>query len=401
MDTVARLLSLLVLLSSAAFAEPGAILVDGRTLEGARLLSGDAETITLVEALGSTVKVPTASVVSITLEDMRESPPPRPYNLYLRNGDRLAGAVSGGGEGQVRVDGTGIEALAVPLAEVKAVRFGRLVGAIQAKYDEVFAKELERGRDIVIIQRETRPYPQPARVLAVGESSLRVRVAGVERDLELHKVFGFVRAVETPDALAPGVRVRLHLKDGGRITLPLRSIDADKVTGPSGAIGRRLAWRLELLGEHLAHLSDFEPIEVKEVALFGEAPRWRRDEMVLGGPLRMEGHAYARGIGVQAQSRLEFVLGGRWRSFFVRCGIDDVAGPEGDAVFRVYADGRLLREVRKRRGEAPAVLTLPVDGVDRLVLEAAPGDSYISDLCDWADARVFNAPTRDRPGEGD
>jgi hypothetical protein len=32
-----------------------------------------------------------------------------------------------------------------------------------------------------------------------------------------------------------------------------------------------------------------------------------------------------------------------------------------------------------------------VTGLDRLVLEAVPGDSYVSDFCDWADARVFRA----------
>ena len=41
-------------------------------------------------------------------------------------------------------------------------------------------------------------------------------------------------------------------------------------------------------------------------------------------------------------------------------------------------------------------LHLDVKGVDRLVLEVEPGTSYISDFCDWADARVFNA----RPEEG-
>ena len=49
--------------------------------------------------------------------------------------------------------------------------------------------------------------------------------------------------------------------------------------------------------------------------------------------------------------------------------------------------------------EKPADLVLPTlpEGydmmafrIDRLVLEALPGDSYTSDLCDWAEARVYN-----------
>ena len=94
---------------------------------------------------------------------------------------------------------------------------------------------------------------------------------------------------------------------------------------------------------------------------------------------------------MHAHSRLEYALGGRWRSFHVLCGIDDAAGPEGAATFRVLADGKLLQEVERHHGQPPAPLTLDVTGVDRLVLEAVPGETYTSDFCDWLEARVYNA----------
>ena len=56
----------------------------------------------------------------------------------------------------------------------------------------------------------------------------------------------------------------------------------------------------------------------------------------------------------------------------------------------MIGDGKVLREVKHRRGDEPVVLRLDISGVDRLVLEALPGASYTSDLCDWAEARVFN-----------
>jgi hypothetical protein len=149
--------------------------------------------------------------------------------------------------------------------------------------------------------------------------------------------------------------------------------------------------RLEFLGDHMAHLSDFEPIDVQQTALLGQPAPWRRDGMALGGPLRLGMLTYERGIGTLSFSRLEYVLGGRWEVFYARCGIDDAAGPEGDAVFRVLGDGKVLAEVRRRRGEAPESVRVDVKGIDRLVLETAPGDSYVSDFCDWADARVFTA----------
>jgi hypothetical protein len=162
------------------------------------------------------------------------------------------------------------------------------------------------------------------------------------------------------------------------------------VEGGGVQIVRGQVERLEFLGDHMAHLSDFEPIDVQQTALLGQPPPWRRDRMALGGPLRLASRAYERGIGMVAFTRLEYVLGGRWEAFYARCGIDDAAGPEGDATFRVLGDGRPLVEVRHRRGEPPAPVRVDVKGVDRLVLEVAPGESYVSDFCDWAEARVFN-----------
>jgi len=122
--------------------------------------------------------------------------------------------------------------------------------------------------------------------------------------------------------------------------------------------------------------------------------------MVMGGPLRLQGRQYERGIGVHAYTRLEFALGKRWKSLFVRCGIDDAAGREGDAIFRVIGDGKMLKEIRcSRAGNQTAEIRLDVSNVDRLVLETDPGESYTSDFCDWAEVRVFNAPAVQIPNE--
>jgi hypothetical protein len=370
------------------------VLVDGRELAGARLLGGTATRVTLQRADETTLEVAATQLVAVVESRPAPHPSPHPFNLYLRNGDRLRGEVKGEGE-TVQLDSPGVAKLRVDLASVTAVRFGRLLVTLEAKYGEVFADEMRRGRDVVVVQRDTRPFPVYARVLSLQEDALRVRIDDQMRDLPYHKVYGFVRAPED-DAVEPqGLRVRVSLSGGGRVTLPFEKITETVIASGETRVGRAHVDRLEFLGDHIAHLSDFDPIGVKEVALFGEAPKWRRDGMVLGGPLRIRGRLYDRGVGVSAYSRLEYALASRWNRFFVRCGIDDAAGPEGDAIFRVHGDGRLLKEVRRRHGEEPGAVHLDVKGVDRLVLEAVPGTSYISDFCDWADARVFNA----QPGE--
>ena len=62
-----------------------------------------------------------------------------------------------------------------------------------------------------------------------------------------------------------------------------------------------------------------------------------------------------------------------------------------DYFYRCYRkDGKVLKELRRRKGQSPVALKLDVRGVDRLVLESVAGESPISDFCDWAEARVFN-----------
>lgn len=385
-----RAAAVLLLAAALAAADPSVALVDGREMAGV-IVTADGETAIVQVPGGEAEKVPVRSLVLATTADAKRTPGAgSPFNLYLHGGDRLRGAVTGDGE-NVRLLSPVVLGLKAPLDAVSAVRFGRLLGPLQASYGEVFDKELEKGRDAIVVQRDTKPFPFHARVLAVGEASLWARVEDQKRELDFARVYGFVR---TPDAERPapsGVRVRAFLAGGERITLPLERITADAVEGGGVKVMRDHVERLEFLGDHIAHLSDFEPIDVQQTALLGQPTPYRRDGMALGGPLRLSARTYERGLGVLSHARLEYVLAGRWETFYARCGIDDVAGAEGDAVFRVLGDGKVLAEVRRRRGEEPLTVRVDVTGIDRLVLESLPGDSYVSDFCDWAEARVFNA----------
>ena len=384
-----RVAAVILLIGAAAFAG-SAVFVDGRKVDRANLAEANAENARF-ELRGRDWTVPTKTLVAYDTLPVASPDESVVFNLYLSNGDRLHGTVVGQDNG-LALTHDGIEGMTVPLDRVRAVCFGRLLQGLQTKYAEAFRAELARGQDVVVVQRDTRPFPIRARVTVIGEKALTVIVGDQRRELPLHKVYGFVRAVDTPDPAArKGMYMVLRLRDGGHATLPLEAIERERIRAGKVTIDRAGVSRIEFTGDHVAHLSDFDPIRVKEVALFGKAPTWRRNAMVFGGPLRLHGTTYARGIGVHAYSRIEYVLGARWRYFFVRCGIDDAAAPEGAAVFRLYGDGKLLKEIGARQGQRPEPALLDVEGIDRLVLEASPGDSYTSDFCDWAEARVFNA----------
>jgi len=393
-------LLLIPLLATAASAEPAVTLLDGRRFPGAKVVSADATTARLALPDGEWT-VPCRNLAVAELADAPDTAPRGPKNLYLHNGDAVRGTVRGQGA-TVALEGPGVAGLVVPLDVVKAVRYGRLLGAAQESYDTVFLALVEAGRNSVLAQRDARPFPIDARVIEAFEATMKVRIGAAEHDLpDPQKVYGFVLAEERdPPGPPPGVAARLHLADGGRLTLPLERLDEENFSGGGATVARARIVRIEFLGAHVVGLDAIPPIDVKETAAFGEAPRFRTGAMVHGGPLRLAGHEFASGIGAHAYSRLEFPIGRRWRQLHTLCGIDDAAGPRGEALFRVLGDGKVLAEERRRRGEPPARLLIDVAGVERLVLEAEPLDSYASDFCDWADARVFNAEKMGEPPAG-
>lgn len=110
-----------------------------------------------------------------------------------------------------------------------------------------------------------------------------------------------------------------------------------------------------------------------------------------GHPLTVDGVVYAKGLGVHADSRVEFDLNGQYERFAAVLGLDDETGPNGSVVFRVLLDGQVAYTSPTLTGSSAALpIDLPVSGKDRLVLQVlqtADGNGY--DHADWADARLI------------
>ncbi|MEU7900448.1 alpha-N-acetylglucosaminidase TIM-barrel domain-containing protein [Nonomuraea sp. NPDC049152] len=146
-------------------------------------------------------------------------------------------------------------------------------------------------------------------------------------------------------------------------------------------------------GEH--HLSD-----LPWVSSTGGVGPWERDrhngESAAGdgGAISLGGVAYAKGLGSNADARLELHLGGACTRFVSAVGIDDSMnkpGAEGDVVVRVEGDGKplLTSDVLKGGGQ-PLAVDLDVTGVRRLVLVVSKYDvNNWWDRTSWGGARVI------------
>jgi hypothetical protein len=115
-----------------------------------------------------------------------------------------------------------------------------------------------------------------------------------------------------------------------------------------------------------------------------------------GGPLRIAGVTYAKGIGMHATGSVTAWLGGACTALTAVVGIDDeVLDKPGDTGvgsvrFAVYGDGVLLTETPVLSNDDGGVpLDVDVTGVRRLRLVADEGpDGKNFDHADWGDARV-------------
>jgi hypothetical protein len=115
------------------------------------------------------------------------------------------------------------------------------------------------------------------------------------------------------------------------------------------------------------------------------APRPGRN--TVGGPLKIGEERFGNGLGCFAMSLQEFSLGGRFKRFTAKVGVDAVTEGKGSVVFEVYGDGKKLWASPTMSGlDAARVVDVPVEGVERLRLVVGDGgDGNRYDVADWCD----------------
>jgi hypothetical protein len=118
-----------------------------------------------------------------------------------------------------------------------------------------------------------------------------------------------------------------------------------------------------------------------------------------GGPLRINGVTYAKGLGVHAYSDVRFNLNGQYTTFTAMVGIDDYVGNQGSVVFEVWKDGVRAWSSPLLTGRDAAVpVNVDVTGARELRLVVTDGGDWIGwDHADWADAKLTAATATQHP----
>ncbi|MFJ5304787.1 NPCBM/NEW2 domain-containing protein [Streptomyces sp. NPDC088350] len=109
-----------------------------------------------------------------------------------------------------------------------------------------------------------------------------------------------------------------------------------------------------------------------------------------GHPITLGGVVYAKGLGVHAQSDVEYYTGKACEKVTADVGVDDEKGANGTVAFEIWADGTKVASTGVLTNAMSAQpVTADVTGaqVVRLVVTDG-GDGIDSDHADWADARL-------------
>jgi alpha-galactosidase len=271
----------------------------------------------------------------------------------------------------------------------------------------ILAAPLLAGNDLPTMSEPVRTILTNARVIALNQDPLALQAARVRRDGDVDVLAKPLaecgaRAVVLWNRGEVSAEVSLAWQDlwlepqpsavrdlwqdawvaatpeGFSVSVPAHDAVALRVTGvepplPSGRVYLSdLSWTYATNG--------FGPVERDQSN--GE------DEALDGGPIRLRGATYAKGLGVHGPSLIRYRLGQACTRLSADIGIDDDTEGRGSAQFEVWADGeRLFRSGVLTGASPPETLSIDVSGRRELRLfVGVGGNGFDLDHAVWADA---------------
>lgn len=127
----------------------------------------------------------------------------------------------------------------------------------------------------------------------------------------------------------------------------------------------------------LAYLSDMEPTRLVLTMDEDRISTFRKDTNLDGGPLKIQGTIYPKGLSMLATTEVEYDLKGEYREFHALAGFDDLVGGIDDKVIlEIDGDGKQLAKLELSRSDKLRVkpVHLAIKDVQRLrIVVRSPG----------------------------
>ena len=350
----------------------------------------------LVLAGETTHELPLAGLRSAEFAGRRAVPFERGSSILLANGDRLVAEPLVMDDVHLTIhwrDLPGEPPVKVPLETIRGVIFNApQTSAPRTRLLRLLEERSERS-DLLVLENGDRVAGE---LTGIGAESLTLE--GPVGETQLHRAG--VRAIGfNPELISfpeqEGPRVLVQLVNGSTFAGERPRLEANDRLYLEAAFGPMLNLPLSAVasirfeGGRVVPLSDLEPAKYEYTPYLSGERDLKRDRSIEGGPLRLRGREYPRGLGMHSRSAVTYDLGGGYRRFEATVGIDDAAQGGGNAVFAVEVDGERVYTSPALTGTDPPLELPPIDlaGKQRLTLVVEYGErADIQDHADWCDA---------------
>lgn len=339
--------------------------------------------------------VRTEEIVRVEFPQRRVSESANPL-ILLENGDRIRARILRMEEDDLRAQwrlASGAGEIRIPLETVR--------GAILTMPETGFTRnrllrqlqEQPAQRDTLMLDNgdqlggELSDIDSASIVLTTAAGDTRIERRGIRTLLMNSDLISFPKA--------KGRTALVEFTDGSRLTvgdlglaengvLHLDAISGTQVDVPLSAVAS-----IRFLGGQAVYLSDLTPGEFEFTPYLMTHWKWRPDQNVRGGPLRLRGREFIKGLGMHSQSRSTYALGGEYQQFRATIGIDDSANGGGHVEFAVEVDGERIYTSPPLTGRDAALQIPPIDvrnaaAITLIVNFGEFGD--VQDHADWCDA---------------
>jgi hypothetical protein len=296
----------------------------------------------------------------------------------------------------------GAEAKA-PTRAIDAVRYREQTGAIVEQWNDV--AKLDRPSDVLVLRKNDALDSLSGAIVEVTPEFVNFDFDGDVIKVKMSRIEGLLYHRSAKPAKLPPALCVVSDASGSRYRAAKLAIDGDKLLISSSAgleLSRPLAAvaRLDFSQGNIQYLGDLKPESLVWTPYFGEAanndaarqfyrPRVDRAQEG-GGPLRVAGKEYKKGIALHSRTAIVYRLPDGFRTFRAIAGIHDRARPAGDVQLTIQGDDKTLYEGRMTGNDEAVPLELDVAGVNRLkIIVDFSEDLDLGDFLDLCEARIL------------
>jgi hypothetical protein len=370
-----------------------ALLTDATTVTGRIRQLGPQAAVTLADGDQSERVIPFDRLVKLTRDGTSPPIPPEGTLILFPEGDRLRGILGTAGETALEVNSDVLGELSIPLEAALG-----LVLSVPSEPESLNAlvmriREEPRTTELLWLANGDR--------LTGGFVAMSAEIIQMQADTGRVEVArGGVTALAFDPALVAyprpeGVFLELTLADGSRLGATDLRIEKGQLLakarfGTTVRLPMTDLARVHVRGGPVSYLSERDEAAVQYVSYLGPTRTYRRDATVEGHAFLLAGQSYDRGLGTQSRTLLAYKLQSGDRRFQASVGVDDRAGPLGNVVFKVLADGkeRFVSPPLSAR-DTPRTIDVDIAGARLLILITEFGErGGIRDFADWVEARV-------------